>query len=119
MTFTMGLSQGMKIFKNYSKLDVVTLPSSLYAQSIKEGVERFCKDFNIPVEFYSTISPDMIRPQRGVFDIEQPTWISTLSNLVRLAREKKFKVGKDIGIISYNESPINEIISERIDKRFH
>jgi DNA-binding LacI/PurR family transcriptional regulator len=27
-----------------------------------------------------------------------------------LAREKKFKVGKDIGIISYNESPINEII---------
>lgn len=104
-----GLSQGMKIFKDYSQLDVVTLPSSLYAQSIKEGVERFCKDFDIPVEFYSTITPDMIRPKKAYLVLNSQLDFD-LIKLVRLAREKKFKVGKDIGIISYNESPINEII---------
>ncbi|MFA6334795.1 MAG: substrate-binding domain-containing protein [Bacteroidales bacterium] len=30
--------------------------------------------------------------------------------MVRIAKDKGCKIGKDIGIISYNESPINEII---------
>ena len=30
--------------------------------------------------------------------------------LVRRARERNYRVGRDISIISYNESPINEII---------
>ncbi|MDY5241056.1 MAG: substrate-binding domain-containing protein [Alistipes senegalensis] len=30
--------------------------------------------------------------------------------MVRRARERNYRVGRDISIISYNESPINEII---------
>src|SRR5690606_15022602 len=33
-----------------------------------------------------------------------------LIELVRQAHEKGYQIGKDIGSISYNESPINEII---------
>ena len=104
-----GLKQGLKTFKNYSKLNVVTLPSSLYAQSIKEGVERFCNDYSIPVENHSSITPEMIRPREAYLVLNSQLDFD-LIKLVRLARAKKFKVGKDIGIISYNESPINEII---------
>ena len=35
---------------------------------------------------------------------------SELIELVRAAKLKDCKIGEDIGIISYNESPINEII---------
>ena len=33
-----------------------------------------------------------------------------LIELVRRARELNYRVGRDISIISYNESPINEIV---------
>ena len=36
--------------------------------------------------------------------------VNILSGIVMLSKTKKLKIGEDIGIISYNESPINEII---------
>jgi DNA-binding LacI/PurR family transcriptional regulator len=104
-----GLKQGLKTFKNYSRLNVVTLPSSLYAQAIKSGVEKFCNDFSIPVEYHSTITPEMIRRNEAYLILNSQLDFD-LIRLVLLARERKFKFGKDIGIISYNESPINQII---------
>ena len=33
-----------------------------------------------------------------------------LIEIIKTAKTKKLKIGEDIGIISYNESPINKII---------
>ena len=35
---------------------------------------------------------------------------SDLVNLVKQARDKNFKPGKDIGIISYNDTPLKELL---------
>ena len=94
-----GLGYGLKKLKTCSRFNVVTLPSSLYYASVGEAVERFCRDNDIAVEFHTEITPEIIR-EKEVYLIE----------LVRRARELNFRVGRDISIISYNESPINEII---------
>ena len=38
------------------------------------------------------------------------SFVSNIIDLARAAKEKKLKAGRDIGFISYNESPINEIV---------
>ena len=104
-----GLGYGLKKLKSYSKLNVVTLPSSLYYSSVSKAVERFCRDNDIAVEFHTKITPEIIR-EKEVYLILNSQYDLGLIELVRRARELNYKVGRDISIISYNESPINEII---------
>lgn len=104
-----GLTEGIDNLKKYSKLNVITMPTSLYGSSIIKGVEEFCSVNKINVEFHHNITPEIIRKKEtylilnGQLDIE-------LIELVRYAKQMNYKIGEDIGIISYNESPINEII---------
>ena len=56
-----GLGYGLKKLKTYSKLNVVTLPSSLYYTSVSKAVEQFCRDNDIAVEFHTKITPEIIR----------------------------------------------------------
>ncbi|WP_080903927.1 GntR family transcriptional regulator [Parabacteroides sp. Marseille-P3160] len=104
-----GLMQGIDKLKRSSKLNVITMPTSLYGSLIIKGVEEFCSVNKINVEFHHSITPEIIRKKEiylilnGQLDIE-------LIELVRYAKQMNYKIGKDIGIISYNESPINEII---------
>lgn len=104
-----GLGYGLKKLKSYSKLNVVTLPSSLYYSSVSKAVERFCRDNDITVEFHTKITPEIIR-EKEVYLILNSQYDLGLIELVRRARELNYRVGRDISIISYNESPINEII---------
>lgn len=105
----LGLSYGLKKLKTYSKFNVVTLPSSLYCKSVTKAVEHFCHNNEIPVEFHKEITPDIIRPKEAYLILNSQFDLG-LIELVRIAREMNLRVGRDISIISYNESPINEII---------
>ena len=37
-----------------------------------------------------------------------------LANLIKICLSKKLKIGKDVGIISYNETPLKEVILDGI-----
>ena len=104
-----GLGYGLKKLKTCSRFNVVTLPSSLYYTSVGKAVERFCRDNDIAVEFHTEITPGIIR-EKEVYLILNSQYDLGLIELVRRARELNYRVGRDISIISYNESPINEII---------
>ena len=66
-------------------------------------------DNGIAVEFHTEITPGIIR-EKEVYLILNSQYDLGLIELVRRARELNYRVGRDISIISYNESPINEII---------
>lgn len=104
-----GLGYELKKLKTCSRFNVVTLPSSLYYASVGKAVERFCRDNGIAVEFHTAITPEIIR-EKEVYLILNSQYDLGLIELVRRAREQNYRVGRDISIISYNESPINEII---------
>lgn len=104
-----GLSEGLDTLRLYSRLNVITLPSSLYSKEIRSGVEAFCKTNGINVRFTDKVSPALV--QKGeVYLLLTGQYDFELIELIRIAREKQLEVGKDIGLISYNESPICEII---------
>ncbi len=104
-----GLQCGLKKIKSLKKLNVITPPSSLYHDSIGRAIARFCSDNQIDVEFHTRITSEIIRAKE-VYLILNSQYDMGLIELIRQAREMKYKIGRDISIISYNESPINEII---------
>ena len=104
-----GLSGALKDLRKYDKLNVVTLPTSLYGSLIMAGVERFCTDNNIPVEFHYEISADMMQKGSVYLLLNGQLGIG-LVETARMAKQQGLEIGKDIGIISYNDSYLSEII---------
>ena len=105
-----GLNQGLDDIRKYNKLKIISMPGSMYAPLISKGLLKFCSENRIEREiYYNTNHPDLI--QKGdLFLILNSQLDVELIEITRIAKARGFKIGKDIGIISYNESPINEII---------
>lgn len=103
-----GLKQGLDRFSTISALKVITLASSLYGPMICKGVDRFCMEHNIPVEFM-TSAPEHINPDEAYLVINSQL-DSGLAALARSIRNQNLEVGKDVFIISYNEFDLNEVV---------
>lgn len=95
--------------KRYDKLHVVAPPTSLYGSTIIDSVERLSREHGIKTEYHNEVSPSIIK--RGcVYLVTNGQLGIELVDMIRLARKANLEIGKDIGIISYNESYISEII---------
>lgn len=103
-----GLTEAIDDLKKYEKLNIIS-KGSLYAPIIKNGVEKFCKEFEIPVKIFENIETNQIKKNQ-VYLILNSQLDTELLVLARNAKKQSCIIGKDIGIISYNESPINEVI---------
>jgi len=103
-----GLKQGLEKLKSSTGLKVITLPSSLYGPMICKGVDRFCLEYGIPVEFIHS-APEVIAPNETYLVINSQL-DSGLAALARRIKAHNFEVGKDIFIISYNEFDLNEVV---------
>ncbi len=104
-----GLAQGVETLKKYEKLNVISMPGSMYASMMEKGISRFCLENNIRFEMHKNISATTIK-KHEVFLIINSQHDYELIELARNAKAEGLLIGKDIGIISYNESPVNEII---------
>lgn len=103
-----GLSQGMSLPRRTRVLRVITLPSSLYGNEIRKGVERFTGEYQVPVEFL-TQAPDDIRPG-DTFLVLNSQLDAGLVSLVHKTQAAGLEIGKDVRIISYNEMEMYELV---------
>lgn len=104
-----GLDQGIEGLKKFKKLNVLSMPGSMYAPLIEKGIQRYCTENKVNYEIYKNINSNKI-VKNEAYIILNSQLDKELIELIKIANTKGCKIGKDIGIISYNESPINEII---------
>lgn len=103
-----GLAEGLDRLRSSSELKVITLPDSLYGSYICKGVDRFCKEFGIPVQYYDSI-PETIG-RHDTFLVLNSQLGDALVELSRNIKNAGLRVGTDVRIISYNEFPLNEVV---------
>ena len=103
-----GLKQGLDRLRDTSCLKVVTLPSSLYGKMVTKGVDRFVKEFNIPITYSDSVTGD-INPGE-TYLILSSQLDSGLAAFARKVKEQNLEVGKDVFVISYNEFDLNEVV---------
>lgn len=104
-----GLSQATEGLSRFKKLNVVSMPGSMYAPLIEKGIIQFCSVNKVNFEIYKDIKPNKIVKNEAYIILNSQLDLE-LIELIKIAKTKGCAIGKDIGIISYNESPINEII---------
>ncbi len=104
-----ALKEGLPRLQQYDKLILVYPKKALhpYPLEILSGIQEFCNDFNFDYEVLETIYPDMDLQAKDAFiTIEE----MDLVNLVKQIRDQGFQPGKDIGVISYNDTPLKDLL---------
>lgn len=105
------LQQGVKkIRRKYQKLVLVQGPDFYNLKQIEKGFRQFCKDFEL--EFSIIAHTRNRKPERG--ELYVLVHDHDLVSLVKRIAQSSLKLGRDIGIISYNETPIKEIAANGI-----
>lgn len=104
-----GLLEGLDDIKAFRKINVISTKGSLYGPYIKKGIKRFCDNFDIDFKIHTKLDANIIE-NRSIYLILNGQLDSELIDLVKVAKAKGCEIGKDIGLISYNESVINEVV---------
>ena len=105
-----ALLEGLEKIRKYNKI-ILIYPRNIinpYPAGILTGFKAFCNDYNLDHEVLEKIYDDMeLSNQKDVYvTIEE----RDLINLVRQVDKEELILGKDIGIISYNETPLKELL---------
>ena len=104
-----ALNQGITKIEKYQKLILVYPTRSVYPypKRILHGFKKFCIEHSLDFEIIDEVFDDIILKKGDLFiTIEE----LDLVNLVNQIRRDEFVLGKEIGVISYNETPLKELL---------
>lgn len=104
-----ALKEGLDRIKKYRKIILVYPNRSVnpYPKRIMHGFKQFCVEQHFDFEVLDEIYDDMELQEKDLYITIQER---DLVNLVRQVRKMNFELGKDIGIISYNDTPLKDLL---------
>lgn len=79
-----------------------------YPMRILHGFRKFCVEVNMDFEIIDEIYDDTILKEGDLFLVLEE---ADLVNLYKQAKKKKMVLGRDMGIIAYNETPLKELLN--------
>ena len=101
-----ALSSAVEKLKKYHTIKIIFPEYTYHPRAILKGFYHFCQDYAFQYEVIK--KPQSISIQPGTVYISLME--DDLVTLIKKILEEKFLVGKEVGIISYNETPIKQII---------
>lgn len=112
--FYSGLKESLKMLKEqlvkYQKFVLVFPQRKGHPEKIKAAFTEFCSETGIKYQIEKKVTRELISKGTAFWVIEDNDLIS----LIKIGEEMNLKLGQDLGILSYNETPMKEIIRNGI-----
>jgi DNA-binding GntR family transcriptional regulator len=105
-----ALHSAADLLKKYQKLVFVYPKEVAYPIEIVKGFRRFCQETSKHHAVISCIDEEPIAVKTAFVVLEE----SDLIDLIKYCRDRNLVLGQDIGILSYNETPLKEILASGI-----
>ena len=104
-----ALSEASQFLRSYQKLIRVYPRKAVYPYPMRilTGFQQFCTDFDFNFEVLDQVYADMELQARDAYIIIEE---NDLVSLVKQIRDKQLKMGRDIGVISYNDTPLKDLL---------
>ena len=100
-----GMMEGVSKIKNYQKI-VLQFDSSIQPLGLRKGFESFCNEQAIPYEVIQDLNDRKLQKGEIYLVLDD----KNLIRIIKKMQEVGFTLIKDIGIISYNETLLKEIV---------
>jgi len=104
-----ALVEGILLFKNYRKLIFVNQGGKEHEQR-STGFLRFCEENNFKFEIIKSLVG--VRPE--LYEAYFLTLDRDLIEIVKIAKDYNYKLGKKFGIVSFNDTILKEVVADGI-----
>jgi len=105
-----ALTQAISLLRKYKQLNLVFPQNEFYSTNIKRGFTHFCRTENFKFEVIDILEEAEIRKNEAYILVSD----NDLYFFIKTIKSKNWLPGKDIGIISYNENPVKELLCDGI-----
>lgn len=108
-----GLSDALLLIKKYQTLSLVLSSKNFQYTPIGiiNGFEKFCQENRISYEIISNLEAEEHLQKDHAYLVFRE---NDLVRFINWSNKKGWKLGEDIGLISYDDTPIKEILAEGI-----
>ncbi|WP_296380922.1 GntR family transcriptional regulator [Winogradskyella sp.] len=100
-----GLQTGLKQIKNYDKI-ILLFNEDRQPKGILNGFNLFCSHYGIQNEVIDTLNNRGLEKGELYIILDD----KNLIRIIKRIKENRLKIAKDIGIISYNDTLLKEIV---------
>jgi DNA-binding transcriptional regulator YhcF (GntR family) len=102
-----ALYTGLDKIRKYKKLYLVFPTDNYYCSGIKTGFINFCEEEGFEYDVIKSTSAQVVNPGELYVVIEE----TDLVEIIKKAASRNLKLGKNIGVITYNDTPFKEILA--------
>jgi DNA-binding transcriptional regulator YhcF (GntR family) len=101
-----ALEQLLDKLSRYHTLKIIFPEHSYYSKEILTGFKAFCRQYAFEYEIISSLSNEALSKQTVYINLMEDDLVELIEKIIAM----DLKVGDDIGVISYNETPLKKII---------
>lgn len=101
-----ALNDGLDLLQKYSKL-IMIFPGGKEPEGRMLGFERFCTEKGFQHEIIRNVVNKEMKMGEAYFVPSD----RNLVRLVKMASEKSLKLGQDVGIVSFNDTVLKEVVA--------
>jgi DNA-binding LacI/PurR family transcriptional regulator len=105
-----ALSQAHNLILKYNKLVLSYPEKGGHSETLKEGFVNYCTDFSINGNIVNGIKENELEKNVAYLVISD----ADLIYLLKASKQHGWKIGVDIGVLSYNETPLKSVIRNGI-----
>lgn len=105
-----ALTEALNLLQKYERIKIIFPEYSYHAREILTGFKRFCSEYAFDYKIVTDIADEPIEKKEVYINLME----DDLVILIKKVKNVGFKVGKEVGIISYNETPLKEILLDGI-----
>ncbi|MCK5537963.1 MAG: LacI family DNA-binding transcriptional regulator, partial [Bacteroidales bacterium] len=101
-----ALEKGIDLIKKYNKINLVFPLNEYYSKNILRGFQIFCQVNKLQFSIIDQLSePDVKRNEAFVLISDDD-----LYRFIKICKSKNWELGKDVGVVAYNDNPVKEIL---------
>ena len=101
-----ALNEAIDQLTKYHTLKIIFPQPSYYPPEILKGFKNFCQDNTFSYKIISDVSEEPINAGEVYISVKEDDLVTLIERIMFL----DLKIGEQVGIISYNETPIKKII---------
>jgi DNA-binding transcriptional regulator YhcF (GntR family) len=106
-----ALDEAREQLSHYHTLKIIFPKNSYYPIEIVNGFQRFCRQYAFNHAVVDDIAHEAVDKGEVYISLMEDDLVVLLERIISL----KLKIGKDIGVISYNETPLKKILLNGIN----
>ncbi len=104
------LTEALPLLNKYATLNILFPFHNYHPKAILTGFYKFCHEYQFAARVVADIGQEAIQPQNAYINLVEEDLVA----LIKRIKDTAYTIGEEVGILSYNETPLKELLLDGI-----